>query len=230
MRLLDAHFPYEMSVGRDGLWAFWNGRGRPVGVRLAEDDERWDAHRESYPPCRIKLRGLDEAKVRCLCCSEWLGEDGGPVEDESIRLYGTDSAPGASADNMAEYLDRLRVLIEAGALARLFPYGMALRDVDTWVFFNRETGPVGVSPAVARGSRHPEAEWPVRVRLAGLDSGTLEVLGHAGPYGGIWKAIPGQAVHFYDGGSVPTRSARDMNAYLGKLCALMLLDGALAAD
>ena len=225
MQLLDSHFPYEMSVDNDGLWSFWNRHGRPVGVCLAEHDELWDAHWERYPPCRIRLHGLDEAKVRRLCCPEWLGEDGGPVEDESIRLYGTDSAPGASADNMEAYLDRLRVLIEAGALADLFPYGMALRDVDAWVFFNRATGPVGVSPADAVGSGHPEAEWPVRVRLAGLDGVALENLGHAGPYGGTWKAIPGQAVHFYDGGSVPTRSARDMNAYLGKLCALMLLEG-----
>ncbi|MDE0450786.1 MAG: hypothetical protein OXI90_03340 [Gammaproteobacteria bacterium] len=226
MQLLATHFPYEMSVGSDGLWSFWNRYGRPVGVCLAEEDERWDAQWESYPPCRIKLHGLDDAKVRRLCCAEWLAEDGGPVEEESIRLYGKDSTPGASADDMAAYMDKLRVLIETGALPMLFPYGMALRDVDTWVFFNRGTGPVGVSPAVAVGWGHPEAEWPVRVRLAGLDGGTLESLGHARPYGGIWKAIPGQAVHFYDGGSVPTKSARHMDAYLGKLCALMVLDGA----
>ena len=39
----------------------------------------------------------------------------------------------------------------------------------------------------------------------------------------------GEAVHLYEGGTVPTANARNMDAYLVKLRALMLLEAALAA-
>ncbi len=45
---------------------------------------------------------------------------------------------------MAAYLERLRVLMEAGALGMLFPYGMQFQKNRSWVFFNRGYKPVGM--------------------------------------------------------------------------------------
>lgn len=151
MLLLASYFPYEMSCGKDGTWSFWNRHEYPVGVNLSEADARWAELWETYPPQRIELVKLDEAVCRDLCCPEWLRSDGRRLDDESIRLYGTTSNPGASEENMASYLDRPRILMEAGALRSLFPYGMELQRDGSWVFFNGDYKPVGVSLGVWAG-------------------------------------------------------------------------------
>ena len=209
----------------DGLWSFWNRGGCPVGVALGAEDDRWHALWESYPPRSVALPPAPTRRARAACAARgWPGPDGGPVEAESVRLYGTDSEPAASEADMAAYLDRLGLLAEAGALRTLFPYGMALRGSGAWVFFNREHGPLGVLPAAAASAPWRDREWPVRVRLPGLDRAAMTGLSHAGSLGRAPDGSPGRTVHFYDGGTVPTRSARDMDAYLAKLGTLMLLE------
>ena len=226
MLLLATHFPREMSTDKDGLWSFGNGHGYPVGIGLAANDGRWDALRERYPPRPVDLRGLDDAGARRLCCPEWRAEDGAPPDSESILLYGPESDPAASEDAMAAYLDRLRALMEAGALATLFPYGMALRRGGAWVFFNREQGPVGVAADASPERRNRNPEWPVRIGLPGLDRPTLARLGRRSRRDDGREPTAGEAVHLYEGGTVPTANARHMDAYLAKLRTLMPLEAA----
>ena len=221
MKLLASYFPYEMSADKDGLWSFSNRHGFPVGVNLSEHDGGWDGIWDDYPQWQVQLRDLDDSLVRLLCCPDSIVEEGTPFEAESIQLYGTTSNPGASEDDMAAYLDRLRLLMETGALGTLFPYGMELQRSGAWVFFNRGYKPVGMS--VGRFVRY--GDWPVGVKLKDLDHHTIAGLSYTGAYDEEW-AIPGQAVHFYDDGSVPTSSARKMDTYLAKLRTLMLLEGA----
>ena len=226
MLVLASYFPYEMSADSDGLWSFRNRHGYPVGVNLSEDDDRWaELWEKRYPSAGIELRGLDDAMVRRLCCPEWLAADGAPLERKWIRLYGTASSPSTSDENMASYLDRLRILMEAGALRSLFPYGMELQWGGAWVLFNRDYKPVGVNLGVGPGEWIRYRDWPVRVRLAGLDHRTLAGLSYTGAYDEA-RGFPGQHVHFYDDASVPTVSARNMETYLAKLGTVVLLDGA----
>ena len=131
-------------------------------------------------------------------------------------MYGTTSNPCASEENMAAYLDRLRVLMEAGALRMLFPYGMQLQKNRSWVFFNRNYKPVGVNLGVGPGSWVVYEDWPVGVRLTDVDRRTLADLGCTGVYDEEWE-IPGKSVHFWEDMSLPIRSARNMDTYLAKL-------------
>ena len=221
MKLLASYFPYEMSADKDGLWSFSNRLGFPVGVNLSGHDRRWDGIWDNYPQWQMRLRELDDPLVHSLCCPDSVAMEGTLFEAESIQLYGATSNPGASEDDMAAYLDRLRLLMEAGALRTLFPYGMELQRSGAWVFFNRGYKPVGMS--VGRFIRY--GDWPVGVKLKDLEHRTIAVLSCTGVYDEEW-AIPGQAVHFYDDGSVPTSSARNMDTYVEKLRTLMLLEGA----
>ena len=225
MHLLASYFPYEISAGQDGEWSFWNRHEYPVGVNLSEGDDRWRKLGDSYPPWRVELRGFDDAAVRALSCPEWLAADDTPVVAESIRLYGTTSHPTASEDDMAAYLERLRILMEAGAMRTHFPYGMRLQRGGGWVFFNRNYKPVGMNLGVGPGTWIRYGDWPVAVRLTEVERGTLARLSWTGAYDEA-RAVPGQAVHFYDETSEPLMSARNMDAYLTKLGRLMLLDGA----
>lgn len=225
MHLLASYFPYEISAGQDGWWSFWNRHQYPVGVNLSEDDDRWHQLWGSYPPWRVDLRGIDDAAVRELSCPEWLAADGNPIEVESIQLYGTTSHPTASEDDMAAYLERLRKLMEAGAMRTHFPYGMELQRGGGWVFFNRNYKPVGMNLGVGPGTWIRYGDWPVAVQLTDVECGTLAHLSYTGAYDEA-MGVPGQAVHFYDDTSEPLMSARNMDAYLKKLHRLMLLDGA----
>lgn len=225
MHLLASYFPYEISDGQDGRWSFWNRHQYPVGVNLSEDDDRWCKLWDSYPPRRVELRGIDAAAARGLSCPEWLAADGNPVEAESIRLYGTTSHPTASEDDMAAYLERLRILMEAGAMRTHFPYGMELQRGGDWVFFNRNYKPVGMNLGVGPGTWIRYRDWPVAAKLTDVERGTLARLSYTGAYDEA-RGVPGQAVHFYDETAEPLMSVRNMDAYLTKLRRLMLLDGA----
>lgn len=121
MLLLASYFPYHMSLGTDGAWTFSNRHGFPVGANLNKGEIRWNAIWDSYPQGVAQLPGLDSAAFRKLCCPEWLTPDGMPLNEDSVDLYGTTSNPGVSDENMAAYLDRPRILMEAGALGMLFP-------------------------------------------------------------------------------------------------------------
>lgn len=92
------------------------------------------------------------------------------------------------------------------------------------MFFNRNYKPVGMGPVKGQVSWIVYAEWPVGVRLTDLDRRTLADLSCTGVYDEEWK-IPGQSVHFWEELSVPSRSARNMDAYFSKLCTLAVLDG-----
>ena len=120
MHLLASYLPYEISAGQDGGWSFWNRHQYRVGVNLSEGDDRWRKLWDSYPPWRVEPRGIGNAAIRALSSPEWLAADGNPVEAVSIRLYGTTSHPTASEDGMAAYLERLRILMEAGAMRTHF--------------------------------------------------------------------------------------------------------------
>ena len=67
-------------------------------------------------------------------------------------------------------------------------------------------------------------DWRVAVEVTSMNPRVVASLSYTGAYDEE-LAIPGQMVHFYDDGSVPTTSARKMDTYLGKLRTLMLLDG-----
>ena len=218
MLLLASYFPYQMSRGEDGAWRFWNRNGYPVGVNLSEDERGWNGLWD--PRWSMELPKLDAAAFRKLCGPEWLAGDGTPRADDSADLYGTTSNPGASDENMAAYLERLRVLMEAGALGVLFPYGMQLQKNRSWVFFNRGYKPVGMRS----GSRVEYADWPVGVKLTDVDRRTLANLSCTGVYDEEWE-IPGKSVHFWEDMSLPIRSARNMDTYLAKLGTLATLDG-----
>ena len=146
--------------------------------------------------------------------------DGTPRADDSVDLYGTTSNPCASKENMAAYLERLRILMEAGALGMLLPYGMQIQKGRSWVFFNRGYKPVGMTS----GSWVEHGDWPVGVRLTDVDRHTLAGLSHTGAYDEEWE-IPGKSVHCWEDMSPPTRSARNMDTYLAKLGTLAALDG-----
>lgn len=95
----------------------------------------------------------------------------------------------------------------------LFPYGMAKNPNGTWTFFNRQYKPVGV---------HTEdwAEWQVpehSVKFKRQPSiATLRKLD-------VHGEGTGDRIYFYNDGSVPTRSAATMKAYLTKLETIMKL-------
>ena len=220
MLLLASYFPYQMSLGRDGAWSFWNRNGYPVGVNLSEGEQRWTELWDTYPRWTIELPKLDGTALQKLCCPEWLAQGGAPRAEEGVDLYGTTSNRCASDENMAGYLDRLRVLMEAGALGMLFPYGMQLQKDRWWVFFNRSYKPVGMMP----GFWVDYGDWPVGVRLTDLDRCTLADLSCTGVYDEEWE-MPGKSVHFWEELSVPTRSARNMDTYLSTLRTLAALDG-----
>lgn len=224
MLLLASYFPYRMCRETDGTWSFWNRNGFPVGVNLSEGERRWTELWDGYPPRTMELAGIDEAALRKLCWPEWLVAEGALRDEDSVDLYGTTSNPGASEENMAAYLNRLRILMEAGALRTLFPYGMELQRDGSWVFFNRNYKPVGVNLGVGPGTWIVYADWPVGVRLTGVDRRTLADLSYTGVYDEEWE-IPGQALHFYEDTSVPTDSARNMDTYQSKLRTLAVLDG-----
>ena len=219
MRLLASYFPFQMSRDEDGAWTFWNRNDFPVGVNLSEGDERWTELRGTYPPWSIDLPTLDEDALGKLCCPEWLAVDGSPPDGDSVDLYGTTSNPCASEEKMAAYLERLRILMEAGALRVLFPYGMEQQKDGSWVFFNRNNKPVGVNLGVGPGT------WGIYgVQIRDLDRRTLADLSYTGVYDEEWD-LAGQAVHFYEKASVPTDSAENMDTYLEKLRTLAALDG-----
>lgn len=219
MLLLASYFPHRMYREKDGTWSFWNRNGYPVGVNLSEGERGWGDLLDRYPS-GIELPEVDGAVLRKLCGPEWLTEEGEPLVEEEVDLYGTTSNPGASEENMAAYLERLRALMEAGALGVLFPYGMQLQKNRSWVFFNRGYKPVGM----ATGSYVEYRDWPVGVRLTDLDRRTLADLSYTGVYDEEWE-IPGQSVHFWEDMSRPNASARNMDTYLAKLRALAALDG-----
>ena len=218
MLLLASYFPYRMSRHEDGAWEFLNRNDFPVGVNLSEGEEGWSALWNLG--WSIDLPKLDEAAFRKLCCPEWLAADGAPRAGDSVDLYGTTSNPCASEENMAAYLERLRILMEVGALGMLFPYGMELQKDRSWVFFNRAYKPVGMTS----GSWVEYGDWPVGVGLTDVDRRTLADLSYTGVYDEEWE-IPGKAVHFWEDMSLPTRSARNMDTYLAKLGTLAALDG-----
>ena len=218
MLLLASYFPHRMSRDEDGAWRFWNRNDFPVGVNLSEDERGWTGLWD--PRWSIELPKLDEAALRKLCCPEWLTEDGTPLDDDSVDLYGTTSNPCASEENMAAYLERLRVLMEAGTLGMLFPYGMQFQKNRSWVFFNRGYKPVGMT----LGGWVDYGNWPVGVRLDDVDRRTLADLSWTGVYDEEWE-IPGKSVHFWEDMSRPTSSARNMDTYLAKLGTLAALDG-----
>ena len=224
MLLLASYFPYHMSLGKDGAWSFWNRHGFPVGVNLSEREQRWNALWDSYPRSTIQLPKLDRVALRKLCCPDWVTAHGTPLDEDSVDLYGATSNPGASDENMAAYLERLRVLMEAGALGILFPYGMQLQKDRSWVFFNRGYKPVGMTLRAGQDSWIDYAAWPVGVRLTDLDRRTVADLSCTGVYDEEWE-IPGKSVHFWEELSVPTRSTRNMDTYLSKLRTLAVLDG-----
>ena len=218
MLLLASYFPYQMSRGEDGAWRFWNRNDFPVGVNLSEGERGWDGAWD--PRWSMELPKLDAAAFRKVCCPEWLADDGTPRADDSADLYGTTSNPCSSEANMAAYLERLRTLMEAGALGTLFPYGMQLQKNRSWVFFNRGYKPVGMRS----GSWVEYGDWPVGVRLTDVDRRALADLSCTGVYDEEWE-IPGKSVHFWEDMSRPTRSARNMDTYLAKLAKVAALDG-----
>ena len=195
-----------------------------TSASLSKGETRWNEIWDSYPQGIAQLPSLDSASFRKLCCPEWLTPDGIPLNEDSVDLYGTTSNPGASDENMAAYMDRLRILMEAGALGMLFPYGMQLQKDRSWVLFNRSYKPVGMGPGTGQDAWIVYEDWPVGVRLSDLDRRTMADLSCTGVYDEEWE-IPGQSVHFWEELSVPTRSARNMDAYLSKLRTLAVLDG-----
>jgi hypothetical protein len=95
----------------------------------------------------------------------------------------------------------------------MLPYGMARNPDGSWTFFNRKYKPVGIIT-------DEWSEWDVpqhRMKLKGLGPATLRKLD-------IHAKGTGDRVYFYDDGSVPTRSAHDMERYLAKLKILMGLN------
>lgn len=92
----------------------------------------------------------------------------------------------------------------------MLPYGMAKNADGSWTFFNRKYKPVGIVTG-------EWAEWDVpqhRMKFKGLGPATLRKLD-------IHGEGTGDLVYFYNDGSIPTHSARDMDRYLAKLKILM---------
>ena len=219
MLLLASYFPHRMYREKSGAWSFWNRNGYPVGVNLSEGDRRWSDLQGDYPQGTVKLPKFNRVVLRKLRGPEWLTLDWELQAEEGIDLYGPTSNPCASKENMDAYLERLRILMAAGALM-LFPYGMELQKDRSWVFLNRNYKPVGMNT----GLWVVYEDWPVGVRLTDLDRRTLANLSCTGFYDEEWE-VPGMTVHLWEDSSLPTHSARNMDAYLMKLRTLAALDG-----
>jgi hypothetical protein len=92
----------------------------------------------------------------------------------------------------------------------MLPYGMEKNPDGSWTFFNRKYKPIGLIS-------DEWEDWDVpqhRMKFKGLGSATrrkLDIHGDGSQ----------DRIYFYNDGSVPTYSARDMERYLAKLKILM---------
>ena len=225
MKLLASYFPFEMSRLENGEWTFSNRHGYPVGINLSDYDEgHWNKRADQFPAISISLKRIDDGASRRLSCPEWRLDDGSPLSSDVSRLYDSISHPGAKDENMDTYLGKLEILIGAGALRTLFPYGMQLQKDGSWVFFNRNYNPVGTSPCVDPGSGRKRAQRSVAGTLPGVTDETLSGLHYTGIYDEK-DVYPGMQIHLYDEFSTPTDSSRNLVAYVRKLRTVMTLDG-----
>lgn len=212
-----------MSLDSDsGMWTFHNRNDYPVGVNLVGGDGYWDRIADRYPSCPVRL-DLG-APLKALCAPEWLTDGEEPLQRDHIWLYGPTSDPGASKRNMEAYLTKLEVLMRAGALRTLFPYGMELQKNGVWVFFDRDYKPIGMNVGLLPWIRY--LAWPVGVRLPDLSEEVLTSLSYSGAVDRRCEVPGNTQVHFYDDSSNPAESRRNMDTYLRKLRTLMLMHGA----
>jgi len=101
-------------------------------------------------------------------------------------------------------------------IRKFFPYGMDKQEDGTWVFFNRDYKPVGMT-----GDQWLNyTDYPSRVTLKKLGPATREKLS----IHGNGHADDNNRIYFYDDGTAPLLSEKDMNAYMRKLEILMRLE------
>ncbi|MFA7607243.1 MAG: hypothetical protein WCY08_11735 [Rhodocyclaceae bacterium] len=96
-----------------------------------------------------------------------------------------------------------------------FPYCIEKQSDGSWVLLNRNYKPVGFNTA----EWVTYSEFPVSIKLKGLGPATLRKLS-------CHDEEPGDRVYLYNDGSVPTRDAKAMAAYLKKLEILLKLESA----
>ena len=97
-------FPYLMQKNDDGSWTFLNRHYKPVGLntdRVVTYDD---------PDHRVMLRGLTVAHMRALAAGSNDGDEVGR-DTTVIHLYGDDTAPERSRENMEAYLQKLAILM-----------------------------------------------------------------------------------------------------------------------
>ncbi len=94
-----------------------------------------------------------------------------------------------------------------------FPYCIEKQSDGSWLLLNRNYKPVGFNT----GEWVRYGEFPVSMKIEGLSDATLRKLS-------CHDSEPGDRVYLYNDGSVPTRNAEAMAAYLRKLEILLHLE------
>jgi hypothetical protein len=96
-------FPYGIEKNPDGSWTVFNRQYKPVGV-VTRDHAEWDDPRH-----KVRLKGLGPAKLRKL-------DIRGEGASDRIYFYNDATVPTSSAEGMARYLEKLKLLmsLEAG--------------------------------------------------------------------------------------------------------------------
>jgi len=94
----------------------------------------------------------------------------------------------------------------------LFPYCMEQNDDGSWVFLNRKYKPIGMNT----GEWIKYDDYPVRFFLKGLGPATRAKLD-------IHGKGTDRRIYFYNDATVPTKSAKNMKAYLARLEIIMNL-------
>lgn len=93
-----------------------------------------------------------------------------------------------------------------------FPYCLQKQKDGSWVILNREYKPVGFNTS----EFITYEEFPVAVKLEGLTPKKANKLAYSGE-------MEGDRIYLYNDGCVPTRSKKNMDAYLEKLAILAKL-------
>lgn len=94
------YFPYCLKQLQDGHWVVLNRDYKPLGCHPQK------SYDYDNIPVELRLKSIPAAKAR------HLSYDGSGIKDRSIYLYSDGTIPTSDAQNMANYLGKISILMK----------------------------------------------------------------------------------------------------------------------